>query len=189
MGDPLHDRQSVNVLANAGQAIEIAGRIDGFPRVTESVGNDLATLPAGAQPGNWRTQPVAVRVRFGHSPDGSGAPTLDGAVLAQVPAVCQRCLEPFVYALDVPVAVQFGRESDRKDAAAVSPGYEFWELPDDRVRPVDIVDELIVMAMPLSARHANDEDCKAPEEAGVASDDRTRPFADLRRQMENADKE
>ncbi len=188
MGDPLHDRQSVNVLANARQVIEIAGNIEGFPRVAESVENDLATLPAGARPGNWRAQPITGRVRFGHAPDGSGDPALEGEVLAQVPAVCQRCLEPFRYALDVPVAVQFGREANKALDAAVSPGYEYWELPDDRVRPVDIVDELIVMAMPLSARHANDEDCRAPEEAGAASD-RTRPFADLRRQMENADKE
>jgi uncharacterized metal-binding protein YceD (DUF177 family) len=73
--------------------------------------------------------------------------------------------------------------------------YEVWELDEQTLRPQDIVEELLIMAMPFSAKHDNMADCKvflsADPSAGSSDDpshdDGTeklvKPFAALRSQM------
>jgi uncharacterized metal-binding protein YceD (DUF177 family) len=62
--------------------------------------------------------------------------------------------------------------------------YEIWETAEDTVRPLDIVDEALIMAMPYSPTHDDIEKCGPlaknlqPEETKTV-----RPFADLKSQM------
>ena len=39
--------------------------------------------------------------------------------------------------------------------------FEVWELAETELRPQDIVEELLIMALPLSAMHNKTADCKA----------------------------
>ncbi len=65
--------------------------------------------------------------------------------------------------------------------------YEIWETAEDTVRPLDIVDEALIMAMPLSMAHDDYADCGSlakrlrPEEPSTV-----RPFADLKSQMRDS---
>jgi uncharacterized metal-binding protein YceD (DUF177 family) len=53
------------------------------------------------------------------------------------------------------------------------------------LRPQDIVEELLVMAMPFAAKHTSRSACKAltSPSAAPGEEDMTTPFAALRRQM------
>jgi uncharacterized metal-binding protein YceD (DUF177 family) len=59
------------------------------------------------------------------------------------------------------------------------------------IRPADIVDEVLIMAMPLAPVHADRRDCGplaerlAPDRA--AAGDTARPFADLRARLRQED--
>lgn len=66
---------------------------------------------------------------------------------------------------------------------------EIWELEDETVRPVDIVEESLVMALPLAPMHESLELC-GPLVKNLAEDepDVVRPFADLKSQMEKMNK-
>ena len=62
--------------------------------------------------------------------------------------------------------------------------YEVWELEERLLRPLDIVEELLIMALPFSAMHAESAACRAlsgdtPDNA----EKMTTPFAALREQM------
>ena len=62
--------------------------------------------------------------------------------------------------------------------------YEVWELDESLLRPLDIVEEMLVMAMPFSAMHVDSASCKVLEPVTEpAQEDTTTPFAALREQM------
>ena len=109
---------------------------------------------------------------------------LKGSAEAHVTAVCQRCLEPFELRLCIEPELLL------LDTDEVAEGYEdleVWELDERIVRPQDIVEELLIMAMPFSAVHDNMADCRAfsPTESSVdeGAEKLLTPFAALRSQI------
>ncbi len=54
------------------------------------------------------------------------------------------------------------------------------------MRPLDLVDELLVMALPFAALHEEASCRRAAVETGAVTEEPLRPFADLRAQMEAA---
>ena len=177
MGDPLRDRQSLGALTDKKLVIEIAEQIGSFERIADGVRRDLSGLGEAARPLGWRELPVRGRLVFARAGDDQA--TLSGQLYAGVPAVCQRCLEPFVWALTTRVQLYFVTPGSQVTG---NDDRELWELTDDLVTPIDIVDELLVMALPLAARHEDGAGC-SPDSPPRAKGDRTRPFANLKSQM------
>jgi uncharacterized protein len=74
-----------------------------------------------------------------------------------VELVCQRCLEPFRYELAEHVDVVVA------DAAAlptVTPeGFEPFELTEGRFQPAELIEDELIVAVPIVPRHARVEDC------------------------------
>jgi uncharacterized metal-binding protein YceD (DUF177 family) len=74
------------------------------------------------------------------------------------------------------------------DEAASAQGaagvHDVWEIDDTTIRPLDILEEVLIMAMPLSALHEAGQGCDALDDATSAeSDEAIRPFASLRSTM------
>ena len=60
-------------------------------------------------------------------------------------------------------------------------------MDEERLRPLDLVEEVLIMALPLATLHDGDAACaerECPEEAPAT---KTRPFADLKLQMDKDD--
>jgi uncharacterized protein len=76
---------------------------------------------------------------------------------AAVHLKCQRCLEPFEYKLadrvDVVVA-----DADSMPATAPE-GFEPFELEDGRLQPAQLIEDELIVAMPLVPKHARVEEC------------------------------
>jgi uncharacterized protein len=76
---------------------------------------------------------------------------------AAVELVCQRCLEPFVHELadrvDVVVA-----DVDSMPATAPE-GFEPFELEEGRLQPAQLIEDELIVAIPLVPKHARVEDC------------------------------
>jgi uncharacterized metal-binding protein YceD (DUF177 family) len=184
MVNPLLDRAPPRALAERGQVIEKKEKLELFPRLTEVVGADLCRLPGELPPGGeWRQTPVAIRLAFGWADTGYELPVLEGHAAADIPVVCQRCLERFDLAIETDFKLLFSGPGITADGSA---GYEVWELEDAQLRPLDVLDELLVMAMPFAAMHESEEDCGPL--AGKAKDEKeaqVRPFADLKSQLRN----
>lgn len=65
--------------------------------------------------------------------------------------------------------------------------YEIWETAEETVRPLDIVDEALIMAMPLSVAHEDSGDCgPLAEKLHAKESGRSRPFADLKSRMRDS---
>ena len=104
--------------------------------------------------------------------------SLKGRVETSVPAVCQRCLG----AMRLPLQLQLDL---LLAAGEAGDGQEVWELEDETVRPLDVIEESMIMAMPLAAMHRQGERCDAPQRtAETPSESKVRPFADLKAQLD-----
>jgi len=178
MGDALRQRRAPAELAETGQVIEINDKISDYGRLTEIVSTDLAALDTDQVPSGWRDRDVTGWLEFGYVGGERSDTAVEGEVEVDVDAVCQRCLEPF----RLPLSVRLKLLMITPEQVATSrEGYETWELADRFVEPAEIVEEALIMAMPLSAMHAGACRTAARDTYGERT---TRPFASLRAQME-----
>jgi uncharacterized metal-binding protein YceD (DUF177 family) len=181
MGNPLRVRRPIAELAAKGQVIEIADKIGNFERLAGIVEADLATLDPDKVPRDWRDAAVTGHLEFGFADAQQQVPSLVGDVTVTVDAVCQRCLEPFRLPLTAELRLLPTTASQGLSEGA---GFEPWELDDDRVCPADIVEEVLLMAMPLSAMHDTAVACREYEPAGGEVERTVRPFAALKDRMD-----
>ena len=181
MASPLLDRRSPAELAESGQVFELKGQIDDFDRLQEAVESLLSGLPEAEKPDGWKQRPVEIRIRFGWWEATAGVPALTGRVSAVVPLVCQRCLAPY----DTELAAELRLLIAEPGQAIADPGsWEVWEWDEQSDRPLDMVDETLVMAIPFAPMHPDDAGCAAKEnEPAGEKQDLVRPFADLRALM------
>jgi uncharacterized metal-binding protein YceD (DUF177 family) len=185
MANRLFDRALPEELASCGQHIECKGKIGDFRRLVEIIEAELATITEDKWPRRWRQAPVEIRLDFAWADIEQKLPALTGRVSVQLPTVCQRCLELFELSLDVTLELLLVRADSEPGDLAVSGQYEVWELEEDELLPGVIVEESLVMAIPLAPRHESSDVC-GPLAGEVAESGlkAARPFADLRSQME-----
>ncbi len=186
MGNPLRQRQTAAKFASSGQVIEISEEISSFDSLSEIVEADLAALDADKIPPAWRESIVRGELQFGFVAGGGNVPSMSGQVGVELDAVCQRCLEPFRQRIEIEPRLLLLKADE---AVAEFDDYEVWELEEDTLRPLDVVEELLIMAMPFSAMHDNMADCKAFSAAIENVTEIRRPFAALGAQMKQVEKD
>lgn len=174
-------------LASRGQVIETTKKISDFNRLSEILAADLSGLPDTRNPQQWRQNPVNITLRFGWIEARPGIPSVEGSVSTVATLICQRCLKPLELQVDVELHLLLPQTD-------VSPagyeGYEIWEFDENDVRPADIVEEALIMALPFSALHKSSDSCRQLSEDRQPDESRkTRPFEDLKSLMTEADEQ
>jgi uncharacterized protein len=82
---------------------------------------------------------------------------LELATDAAVQLVCQRCLEPYRHELAERVNVVL---ADAASVPATIPStFEVFELEEGRFQPAQLIEDELIVAIPLVPRHARVEDC------------------------------
>ena len=185
MDNQLRDPRTPSDLAASGQIIEFSEKISNFEQLAAIVESDLDTLDPDKLPSNWRDATVFGQLTFGFADAHSGLPVMRGEAEVTIDAVCQRCLQPFRVPLAADLRLVFGKDAARR---VEDEGYEVWELEEGKLRPLDLVAEALVMAMPISAMHDDDATCRGPEMIAEDLGKRMRPFAGLKSQMEKKDR-
>ena len=122
-----------------------------------------------------------------------GLPLVSGRITGQVGLACQRCLGLQMQSVDVELKLAIvGHDSE----FAAPPEFEAWETGDGAVvRPKlgEVIEDEVILALPLIARHEDEADCGqlpvAFGEAGSATAEtepdgeeggKTNPFAVLK---------
>ena len=178
MTDPLHARLPVTSLVDKSEVIEISAKIGDFSRLAAAIEADLGTESDAPGHSNWREKPVFGTLQFGT--EGAGESVVAVRLGAEMTSICQRSLERFDWRLETELRL---RLVSMDEADADLDGYETWELDDDVVIPIELADEALVMALPLSVRREEDD---VEVDAPAATEELTTPFADLRAQMDKA---
>jgi len=183
MANPLLVSAAPEHLAQRKQVIESVDKLSTFKRLESIVEQDLAALTTGDLADDWRNTPVQVLLEFGWADAQERWARVKGRAAMAVPAVCQRCLEVCSVALDVDIDLLLIKSSDTRSA---DDALEIWELEQNQLRPIDIVEEMLVMAMPLAAMHSDATECgvlagdDVAAKSDVATKETIRPFADLK---------
>jgi len=189
MANPLRDSRTAADLASVGQVIEIANKIGSFESLADIIEADLSALGADKIPSAWRESVVRGEIQFGYADADGRIPAVSGSATAAVSAVCQRCLEPFQLQLTIEPKLLLLTSDEAVDGYAE---FEVWELEAEIFRPQDIIEELLIMALPFAAMHDNMADCKALSPLnteGDSGEELRRPFAALRAQMTQNEKD
>jgi uncharacterized protein len=159
-GSKLRD---VLVLAGAGAELSVAIAVTRMPRLL-----DLLSAPTGMARGT---------VTFGRD---RGFAVAQVAVTADLTLQCQRCLAPLVVAVRGESQV-FLLESEA-GAERAPAEVETMIAPEGRLRIAELVEEDLLLALPVAPRHERDADCSTrvkvlqPE---AVQPDVQRPFAAL----------
>lgn len=98
---------------------------------------------------------VKATLRFRQRGDGWLAAEVE--YRADVELICQRCLEPLRQELEESVNVVIA--SSDSLPTTVPTGFEPFELEDGRLQPVQLIEDEVIVAIPLVPKHARVEDC------------------------------
>ena len=180
MANPLRDRRTAAEWAASRQVIDFKEKLSGFRQLSAIVEADLAALDAGKTPPDWRDAVISGRLAFDFADARQTLPIADVAVATTLDAVCQRCLEAFRLPVEAEarlLLLEFEQTVDGYD------DHEVWELEESTLRPQDIVEELLILALPFAATHKESKACRALSAEAPDSEETNKPFAALREQM------
>jgi len=187
MAPQITESKSPRQWAEFGQAIDFQKEVKAFPKLYDSLTGELAALDAAAKPGDWAGRPVIGTTRFTFLDSTSGLVVAHLVARVDAPVVCQRCLGPLEVSLEIDERYLLVREGEQ----VARDDYERWDYEGDRLRPLDLVDETLVMALPLVTTCAAYEKCAAYDESSAlfvaeapAGERTTRPFAGLKGALE-----
>lgn len=100
---------------------------------------------------------VAVTLRFGRA--GVGRAALEVTFAATLPLTCQRCLDPVEQVVEDTVAwIAVGSEAE---AASLPDDVEPLVLADDRLQIAALVEDELIVSLPMAPRHASIDECGA----------------------------
>jgi uncharacterized protein len=158
--------QDVERLADAGACHEFAVSPRQFPRLRPQLAADDGR--------------VAGQVRVSRV---SGRPVVQVTLQAEIPLVCQRCLGR----VDVPVEAEslLVVLRDLDEGRGLAPDVEPIVAVDGRVALRDLVEEELLLGLPLVPRHEDRAHCAADEDRGPAPGTDAGPLA-RRRERESA---
>jgi uncharacterized protein len=141
--------QDVERLADAGACEEFAVSPRQFPRLRPQLSAD-----AGRVAGQVRVSRV------------SGRPVVRVALQAEIPLVCQRCLGRVDVQVEAESLLVVLRDLD--EGRGLAPDVEPVVAVDGRVALRDLVEEELLLGLPLVPRHEDPAGCTAEQDRGPA---------------------
>ena len=143
MSGSLHAWYSLRDLESLGRQGELSGelRLEKLPR--------LAGLLQSAEGS------VRASLRFRQRGDGRLAFTLEYETTVQL--LCQRCLEP--YGQHIANRVELVLVEEGAAEASLPQGHEPVELDAGRLLPAQVIEDEVIVSLPLVPKHGRVEDC------------------------------
>ena len=113
-----------------------------------------------------------VKIEWIFALDNKQRPTIQGSIQAQLPMLCQRCLQPLQWTIDTQIAlVVFNSEPHPNEELLIE--YEIITLNHDRLSLLSLIEDEIILALPIVAKHdvciANEYQLSAEKMANNAS--------------------
>lgn len=143
-------------------------------------------LVAGAQQG---TDPLRAVVEFSEGPEGLAQ--LDLELSGHLPLVCQRCLEPLQWPIQLQVRLTV--LASEGDANRIADPFDSVVLEAEGLHLATIIEDEILADLPMALVHRGDRACQQSTASMVDRDGEqqsaTRPFANLAALMRSGHKD
>ena len=125
-----------------------------------------------------------INVTLAFSVDDNRMRYVDEHISTALKLVCQRCMDEMVFSIDLKMQVGFVLSDEQ--AKHLPEEYDPLVVEDDTVVLADLVEDEIILALPLVAMHETDEcnkgssDMKNTSESEIEMEPRENPFAILK---------
>ncbi|MEY1661847.1 YceD family protein [Isoalcanivorax beigongshangi] len=125
-------------------------------------------------------EPVRYDLRFARQ-DEESLRIVEGTITATLSMTCQRCLDAVAYPVQARVCLALVFSED--DIPALPERYDPWLITDERMSPVPLLEEELLLALPLVAMHeqcpTDLPDVLVTEDEAPAATKAENPFAIL----------
>lgn len=112
------------------------------------------------------------------SRDPSERDVITGNATTTAMMTCQRCLRPMQVALDAEIGLAV--VADESQAGSLTGDMEPVVSVDGEISPLALVEDELILALPVVPRHGPEARCEVPADATPAGTARPNPFAVLK---------
>lgn len=166
MPDGWSSPSDVEVLADRRTDVEFAIPLDAFPRLADQLAPRVGASKRAEARGH---------VQFDRE---GGFATGNLEVDATLTLVCQRCLAPMSWPVSSHTQIALVAQAD--DAERVPPEFEPVIAAEGRISVRDLVEEELLLGLPVVPLHADPAECDAPpDEPDDELIETQKPFANL----------
>jgi DUF177 domain-containing protein len=124
-----------------------------------------------------RSRAGAIQVELHFGRDERCLYALTGSIQGTLELTCQRCLEPVAVPLDI--RLKLGIVASEDDAERLPEGYEVLLAGRDPIVLSELVEDEIILALPLIPRHSDAAHCGMQREEAARLEQKISPFAVL----------
>ena len=125
---------------------------------------------------------VHFNVEFGHDEENE-VYFISGWLEATLVIICQRCLEGLE--LQVKNPFKLGIVRNRNEVERLPSDYEPLMLIEDTVSLIDLIEDELLLALPIAALHDNEKCHASTETDKLSENEKSKPFAELEKLKKN----
>ena len=182
MNKSLQNVIQLNKLINHPYQLVFDCSLSLFDKLTYSITKDHKFAIKSLEINRWVNESVKVDLEIKSINLGSPMNVVSGRIEVKLFLTCQNCLNIFQNEIDIPVNIALCAD---QNAYQGNKDYEPWEIEGCGVKIIDLIEELLVISIPLYVKHDDDEDCVIPKKPQTSNDLTTFPFANLKNQLNN----
>ena len=102
---------------------------------------------------DWLNEKVTINLKQEIANLNSDEKKVSGTIKIKIYLTCQNCLNVIESDLNIPVSIILCKESKKNIK-----GSEMWEIYKEKIKLKDLIEELIIISLPLYFKHESPED-------------------------------
>ena len=182
MSKSLQNLIQLNKLINHPYQIDFDYSLSLFDKLTDFITKDHKFAIKSLESEQWANESVKVDLEIKSIDSANPMNVVSGRIEARLFLTCQNCLNIFENEIDVPVKIALCSD---QNAYQGNKDYEPWEIEGCSIKIIDLIEELLLISIPLYVKHDEDEVCVVLKKPQMNNDLMTFPFANLKNQLNN----
>tara|TARA_Y100000768_G_scaffold209319_1_gene157695 strand:+ start:2121 stop:2663 length:543 start_codon:yes stop_codon:yes gene_type:complete len=176
----LSDSISIKPSLNDSQRIKGEYKVENFEKIVRLIQKDHLNAIDLKDSKNWLKEKIRINLKKEIANINSNEREISGNIEIKLYLTCQNCLNVVESDLNIPVNIILCKESKKN-----MKGFEIWEIYEEKIKLRDLIEELIIISLPLYFKHENTRDCIAYDYKLDTRSTKTLPFANLKNQLNN----
>ena len=176
----LSDSISIKPSLNENQIIKGEYKIENFEKIVRLIQKDHLNAIDLKDSEDWIKEKITIDLKQEIANLNSDEKKVSGSIKIKIYLTCQNCLDVIESDLNIPVSIILCKESKKNIK-----GSEMWEIYEEKIKLKDLIEELIIISLPLYFKHESSKDCIDYDYKLDNESAKTLPFANLKNQLNN----
>jgi uncharacterized metal-binding protein YceD (DUF177 family) len=183
MSNPLSSIVSITKPISGVYSVDFQCKIKDFEKLSQVIASDLEHLENPEDDDAWLNQLIDIRLKIKNVNLGISMPHVSGEIRTSFFLACQNCLQAITKKIELPINLILC-DRDREDDS--NNKYDYWEILGDSISMHNLIEEILILSVPLYTKHEADIECLVFTETKVTDGETMHsPFSDLKNQLNN----